>query len=193
MIRTSRNLAAAALLCAALTQSPIAAAGSDSAARESVVLGGGLVEAVDPQTREVTIRRDDDVIVSIIAGDEVRNFDQIDVGDRIQVAFYEGVLARMADPNDPGGAVTITDSERAELGDKPSGAIGQVTNIVIEFIEFNPETSIVTYRRPDGLIRLRKIHPKMQDFAASRKEGDRIEVTIEQAIAVEVTELEGSQ
>ncbi|RKZ80148.1 MAG: hypothetical protein DRQ35_02870, partial [Gammaproteobacteria bacterium] len=40
-----------------------------------------VVEAINHETREVTLRRKDDTTVSFVASEEARNLDQVTVGD----------------------------------------------------------------------------------------------------------------
>lgn len=154
--------------------------------RAAVSVGGGTVTAVRSATRTVEIRGDNGKEIEFKAGPEVQNFAQIRSGDRVEIAYFESVAASMANPNDPGGAIRLNDAERNPAGGKPGLTAVQITNAVIEVIDYNPATAIVTYRVPSGDMRMLEVHPKMRDFAAARKPGDKVEVTIEQVFLVEV-------
>src|SRR5262245_4319519 len=84
------------------------------------------VEAIDPKTRPVTLRGDEGNELSLVASDDVRNLDQVKVGDRVAVDYTESVSIQV---KPPGEAVndTRTAEDRAEPGDKPGGMIAEHT------------------------------------------------------------------
>lgn len=163
--------------------------GPTVAAREGVLLREAVVESVDLETRELVLTGQEGKRFAMTAGPEVRNLAQVRPGDRVRLGYYEAVAARVADPNDPGGAIAITGGERAELGERPGVAVASVENLVVEFVSFDPVSSIATLVLPDGKVATTRVHPKMREFAEARRPGDRIEITIEQAIAISVEAL----
>ena len=125
-IRTANTLTialAAAVLAAGCAQS------EKATPTESVVMAAGpavaistrataTVTTVDRATRAVTLRRADGSEVTIIAGEEVRNFNQIKVGDIVETEIIEA-LAIVLEP-----AVTQVRERREELSGRraPLGA-----------------------------------------------------------------------
>ncbi|MEM7239901.1 MAG: hypothetical protein AAF501_19020, partial [Pseudomonadota bacterium] len=77
----------------------------------------------------------------------------------------------------------------AEVGEKPGLVAGSESNLVVEFLSYDPDTTIATFIGPDELVHSIRVHPKMRAFAGARKPGDRIEVAVEQALAISVTSL----
>src|SRR3954462_9429493 len=57
----------------------------------SVITAEATVTAVDPATRKVTLKLNDGKTRTIIAGDEVRNFAQIKVGDIVKAKYVESI------------------------------------------------------------------------------------------------------
>ena len=77
--------------------------------------------SVDATTRDVVIQDDlSGERFSVIAGPEVRNFDQIAAGDTVTIEFFEATTLAMADPADPGTAITGVAAGRAPEGDLPA-------------------------------------------------------------------------
>ena len=90
-------------------QAPAAAksassSGSDSSSGSSMVSmtpgeAGGVIQdsftasaqvaAVDPATRQITLAADDGTKTTFVAGPEIRNFDQIRVGDTVSAKITE--------------------------------------------------------------------------------------------------------
>jgi hypothetical protein len=78
------------------------------------------VTAVDAATRLVTLRREDGNLIQVVAGDEVVNFDQIDVGDVLRVRFQDTLTASLCPPGETElGALVGALAARAEPGAKP--------------------------------------------------------------------------
>lgn len=185
-MKTTIALVLAGVLLAGCANKP-----PETAEREEIVTRTAIVQSVDLENREIVMRTDDDRVVYLVAGPEVRNLEQLAPGDRIWVDYRRSVAVRMADPNDPGRAVGVVVTEQAAEGDTPGGGVGKVVSMVVEFVSYDPKTSTVVFFGPDGLARSTRVRPEMRAFAATRKPGDRIEVTINTAVAVMVQKRQG--
>jgi hypothetical protein len=98
------------------------------------------VESVDLDTREVVLRDGDGEIIRFVAGEEVRNLAQVEVGDQVLVEHSVGLLlmAAPATGEEPMRA-DVLDVWRAELGQRPgvriehtAAAVGIVTAVDAE-------------------------------------------------------------
>ncbi|MEM7176885.1 MAG: hypothetical protein AAGD47_16095 [Pseudomonadota bacterium] len=178
---------AAALLagCAESDPGPVEAERADAITRVATV------QTVDPKTREILLTEGDGRAFVIIAGPEVRNFDQLESGDKVSTTYFEAVAVQMAASDDPGGGVTVNAAERAEEGAKPGLVAGQVSDFVVEFLDYNPESHIATFIGPNNVVQRTVVRPEMREFAAARKPGERVQVTVEQALAISVSEIAG--
>src|SRR5215510_8056643 len=92
------------------------------------------VVSIDKATRTVTLKGPKRT-VDIVAGDEVKNFDQIRVGDRVVVKYAEALTLELkktkvakADPQ--AGAVAM----RAEPGARPAGAVGREVTVLADVV-----------------------------------------------------------
>ena len=99
-----------------------------------------IVESVDLDTREVVLRDGDGEIIRFVAGEEVRNLAQVEVGDQVLVEHSVGLLlmAAPATGEEPMRA-DVLDVWRAELGQRPgvriehtAAAVGIVTAVDAE-------------------------------------------------------------
>lgn len=158
----------------------------ESAMRETLVTKTAVVEDVDLETRQLLLRTDGDMMLSLVAGPEVRNLAQLSPGDTVRFDYYEGVAVQMADPSDTGEVVGETIAGRAPEGGIPGAAAATLVSMVVEFESYDPATNIATFTTPDGVLRSVSVKPEMRDFAVSRQPGDRIEVTMAEAVAVTV-------
>jgi len=118
---------------------------ANDAGKPGVLLGSvssmvATVESVDLDTREVVLRDGDGEIIRFVAGEEVRNLAQVEVGDQVLVEHSVGLLlmAAPATGEEPMRA-DVLDVWRAELGQRPgvriehtAAAVGIVTAVDAE-------------------------------------------------------------
>jgi len=153
------------------------------------VEASATVQTVDKETREILLTDNmsgESFVVT--AGEEVKNFDQIDSGDQVKIAYSLGRAARMALPGQA-GATTTTVIGAAEPGAKPGVAIGEVTTMVLEFVAYDAGTTQATIIDPEGVQRTVTVEtPEGQEFASKLKKGDKVEVTFTEALAIVVEE-----
>lgn len=146
------------------------------------------IEAIDPRTREVSLRGPDGP-VSVVIGPEVHNFASMHVGDKVVVSYYQGIAAQLAKGDrkatDPAAAATF--GYRAHAGQRPGGGVGAsiTTTVTIEAID--SETNTVAFRRRDGSVHIIAVKsPDMVQLLHTLKPGDLVEVTYTESVAVNV-------
>ncbi|MEO1089102.1 MAG: hypothetical protein AAFX81_00595 [Pseudomonadota bacterium] len=179
LTKWSAVIAVATLAACTNTQREI-----ESASVERAVTSNAVVEAVDAQTRDVTLRTSDGRSITVEAGPEVRNFDQIDVGDTVQAVYVESVAARLAAPDDTAPTETTTVAGRAEPGEKPAAVAGVSIETIIDVLSYDPALNLLTFRTPEGVTHSLVVDPGMVDFASTLQRGDRVAITYNEAVAV---------
>lgn len=174
-----------------------AAAAQERAHVENTEEVTATVTAIEPETRLLTLRSADGNELVIEAGDQVRNFDQIEVGDRVDVSFYEALVAEVTDAppsSETGSQPVVIDSRRAPLGERPGGAVTLVQTAVVTIDAVDPDENIVKFTGPDGEPReVAVMRPEMQKFIKTLSPGDRVQVTYGEALAVAVRPSEGNE
>lgn len=155
---------------------------------ESVTLTGSIVDII-PEGRLFRVQ-DGRTSVTFRAGPQVANFDQLEVGDRITLDYFESVAVGMADPADPGTAIGEVAMGAAEIGEKPAGAALGSASTVVEFLSYDEKTNSAVLKLNDGTIERVSVPKEMQAFASARMAGDRIAVAVDRAIAIQVTPVE---
>jgi hypothetical protein len=172
---------AAALLAACTTQ--------PTATQQTLLTATATVDSVDMSSRQV--RLTDNAgggSFTVTAGPEVRNLDQLAAGDQVQVDYYDSVTLSMADPADPGLPETSVLAGRAPEGALPGGLAAASTSLVVEVVSYDPATGVARFRTPDGAMRQTTVAPELRAFASQRQPGDRVLVTLTEAMAVTITE-----
>lgn len=160
---------------------------ADVAQSEQTVELTGVVRGVDRANRRVVIQGPQRT-VQFRVSDEVRNFDQVDVGDRVTLDYRQTIAVTMADPNDPGEALSDTFAGRSPEGTRPAVAGVTITSLVVDLVSYDRASGVAVIRTPEGEEMSVLVARSMRGFASARQPGDRILVVIEEAVAVAVTE-----
>lgn len=145
-----------------------------------------VVEAIDQESRRVTLKGPRGNSYILTAGEAVRNFSQIEVGDTVMVKIIEAVDIQVfaADEVEPGSATGLV-ADRAKLGEKPGAAVVEQLVVVATIGKIDLEKSLATLQDADG-----KSHTvQVKDTEALKKVvvGDRVRITYTEAVAILVT------
>jgi hypothetical protein len=179
------SLAAAAVLVAAV---PLFAAqhegGAGLVAGDAVQLEA-TVKAVDKKTRDVTLEAETGRTVTIKAGPEVKNFDQIAVGDKVEVDYIEALAIHLEKAGGSPMAEVGAAIERALPGQKPAVAVAGTVEIKAEVVGIDKGNRTVTLKGPEGNTRTVKVDPKVERFDELAV-GDTVVVRYTEAIAIAV-------
>jgi hypothetical protein len=150
------------------------------------------VEAVDAATRAVTLQGTDGE-VTLIAGPEVRNFDQIKVGDRLAAKYYVTVTAQRGTdgPGEANGsamkAQSAASTHAPPAGAPPAGGTARTTTITVRIESVDTAAETVSFIRPDGTHRTVAAQtPEMREFLKTLTPGDDVDVTYTEAVAVDM-------
>ena len=160
--------------------------GPGTATASRVVTVTATVTAIDLPTRHVTLRRADGSTFLVVAGEEVRNLPQLNVGDTVTLTYYD-TLALELKKGGTGAPASRTDSvsgSRAELGQRPGGVATRETVIVADVIAVNPAAQTISLRGPGGRVDLPVKDPEQFKRIAV---GDQVQATFIEAAALSIT------
>ena len=146
------------------------------------------VIGVDKIGRLVTLRREDGSLFQVLAGVEVRNFDQIAAGDTLRVRFKEKLKASLRPADDSGPAVSGgAVSTRATPGSTPAAAAGYGVAVKVRIESIDRDASIVVFSLPSGeLVSHRIATPEGRKFVEGLKIGDKVQLEYSQALALAI-------
>jgi hypothetical protein len=173
-------LAPAAMLaftaCTHTQPSPFAAS-NPNAGHQKGVPGGIIVDgytditarvtAVDAANRTVTVVGENGNTTTFKCGPEVRNYDQIHVGDKLKVRLTELLSAGVADPNQRSADGSSTLVLLAPKGTMPGAAVAETEQITGTVTGIDTLRHIVSLRFPDGTLQHYAVRPDV-DIAAVR-------------------------
>ena len=154
-----------------------------AAVMETVKVTAG-VAAIDKATRTVTLKTAKGKMLDVVAGPEVKNFDQIKVGDQLVVQYAQALTLEV---KKGGGVREITQDSgavKAKPGDKPAVAGAREVTIVADVIAVDPKKMTITVKGPRG--RVVDLKVKNPEHFKVVKKGDQIEAVYVEAMAINI-------
>jgi Cu/Ag efflux protein CusF len=189
--RTLALVAAAALGVGACTYVPIAYAVAEPAQEQQQREPGGsatfgvsaaaTVKAIDPATRIVTLTSSDGEDVQVKCGKQVRNFDQLKVGDQVRAAAFARLVVTMGkdEDNADGDATSVI---RTPEGGSPGILIARTQQRTAKVEAIDPANRTVTLSGLDD--ESRKV-PIAKDVDLTKlKVGDESNVRVTRGVAI---------
>ena len=146
----------------------------------------GKVKAINKKTREVTIVGPQGNQIVLPAGDEVKNFDQIRVGDLVTLTYVQALVVELKKVENSGIRERVESESRvaAKAGEKPAGMIEKTIRVVANVVAVNPKAQTVTLR---GAKRTVEVAVKDPALLNNVKVGNQVEATYIEAVALVVT------
>ncbi|MEJ8857308.1 hypothetical protein WKW79_22220 [Variovorax robiniae] len=187
LIIASAALSAASLALAAKDKPPadgavVAATEPGKGVIAGVVDVTATVESVDKQSRHLTIKGPKGKVSSLAVGPDVRNFDQIQVGDRIRVRYAQALtLTLMKDGKQMRSKTETVDGGAAPAGERPSGVVGQKVEVTADVIGVNRKSGMVTLKGPEHEVDMRVRDPEQLKLI---KVGDQVHAVYTEAVAM---------
>lgn len=116
--------------------------------RVESMTGTVTIKSIDPATRRLVVLNDAGEAISMTAPEEIRNFDQLRVGDKITATYTLKTEFVLSAPNAPLPPDTQTlVAARAGKGERPSGTVANqivVTGAVVGIDAANHRLKIVS-------------------------------------------------
>jgi hypothetical protein len=146
----------------------------------------GKFKSVDPKTREVVIVGPNGNEFKTVLGDEVKNFNQIKVGDIVTMTHIEILVADIKKPSkvEIREQIVTEKAVRAKLGEKPAAAIERQVKIVADVTAVDDKKGTITLRGATRTLDLKVKDPKI---LKGIKVGTQVEATVTEIIAIEVS------
>jgi hypothetical protein len=191
LVKTLISTVTAAFLAAGCAQpeKPSATAipvGSSLPAAVAALEGTSVVQEVNKRTREVTLRRQDGSVMSVVVGPEVRNFNQIKVGDIVEAKAIE-LLAIAVGP----AATQVRERRettgrgdtRSALGEKPAATTQRTVEIVATVQTVDRKARTVTVK---GAVQTVTLKVGEDVDLSSLKVGDNVYVVYIESYSISV-------
>jgi Cu/Ag efflux protein CusF len=142
------------------------------------------VEALDTAKRLITLKGPEGNTFVVQAGPEVKNFDQIKVGDLVVARYIEALTLELK----PGGGQIRERTERenavaAKPGQAPGAAAGRQVTVIADVMALDAKKQTVRLRGPQRTVDLKVKDPNQFKLI---KVGDQVEATFTEAVAIAV-------
>jgi len=188
LIRPSSVLAIALVAAlSACNSTPPEPSGPVTISSDQVTLEGSITR-VDRANRMVTIRGPEGNEVDFFAGDHVRNFDRLQVGDRVALDYNSAVAVEIQ-PAGSGevGATVQQGSSTPVAGARPGGAMSRTVTIVAEVVAIDTAANTVAVKGPRGnVVTLDVVREDMRARLRTLNVGELLRLTFNEAVAVDI-------
>jgi len=144
-----------------------------------------VVEAIDHETRVVTVRKPDGEEITFTASEEARNLSQVQVGDVLVAEYVESLSIQVvADDGMGTDAAKMAAVGRAEEGAMPGVAAMDSSVVIAKVVEINLDANTFKLAGPDGVVE--EFVARNPDNLRRADVGDLVVITTTEAIAVTV-------
>jgi len=195
LLKVTRTLALALIAAAgtttALAQKPEVTGGAalksepgKATAVRAVEISAQVV-ALDKATRAVSLKTPKGDVVDIVASADVKNFDQVKVGDFLFVRYVQALTLELQKVKTGVGAPAMSEGAvKAKPGERPAVAGAREVTAIATVTAVDPKKSTITLKGPRGnVVTLDVQNP---DQFKVVKKGDQVEVTYTEALALSV-------
>ena len=184
-----------ALATAALVLLPLAASAQQPTADAISLVGPGkfagvveetvtsTVESIDKATRSVVLKRANGELLKVTAGDQIKNFDQIQVGDKVVASHTRALVLELKKSGGVRERAESSDRGSAKPGEKPAGYEAKEVKFVADVQKVDLKKQVVTLRGVDHTVKLKVKDPAQLKLI---KKGDQVEGVYAEAVAISV-------
>lgn len=146
----------------------------------------GTVSKIDQKTRTIYFQNNDGE-TKFIAGPEIKNFDQIKKGDRLNVTYELAVAIELIKTKSDGvrSKVETSSEVTAAIGEKPTRTMSNTTTIIADIVNVDRSKKLVTVKGPSGKITV--VTVKNPQLLTDVKVGEQVKVIYFDAMAASIT------
>ena len=142
------------------------------------------ITKIDPATREITLKGPKGNEIVVVAGEQVKNFAQMKVGEQVNADYLEALTLDLK----KGGGMQVGRTEDAGMksaapGSKPGAIAARQVTVVADVVDVDPARQVVTLKGPQRTVELHVRDPEQFKLVAK---GDQVQATYTEAVAVAV-------
>lgn len=153
----------------------------------------GVVETVDPGSRELLVRgsggAQSGALLSMEVSPHVQRLNEIRPGDRVAVTYYQALAAQVVSvfsgsPPPAFQAVAVRGNDTAQ---RPGGEVTRVRQGRVVITAIDPAAGTISFVGPGDVVRtVAPKNPEVRAFVRRLSVGDQVDVTYEEALAIAV-------
>jgi hypothetical protein len=157
---------------------------------ENLETMSATVTAIDVPKRMVSLRGTEGRTATFEVSPDVRNLPQVKIGDNLVVRYYQSMAAeiRAKDTSPTLNTVDKTASAAAAApGAKPGAVVGATVTTTVTVESVDKQNNTIMFSGADNLVRRVPVkRPEAQKFISTLKQGDQVEITYTEALAVSI-------
>ena len=143
------------------------------------------IEAINAKTREVTLKNEKGEVETFIVGPDMKRFDELKVGDKVNATYYESYVFQLRKP----GEASNTEEEDREWsarikGELPAAAIAKQHKTTVTVKAIDMDAPSITVTGTDGKTVTHKVEDKARLTGVNV--GDRIDITYTEALLLAI-------
>lgn len=168
---------------------PLLAACQSVEAERTITLVG-VIETVDPQSRELLLRgqagAQTGVLLTVIAGRAVQRLNQLKPGDHVTVRYYQALAAQATRPGAPGSQPFAGVAIQREAA-RPGGEVTRVRSGRVTITEVDRLGGTVTFVGPNNIPRtVTAENLETRTFILGLRVGEQVDMVYEEALAISI-------
>jgi Cu/Ag efflux protein CusF len=142
------------------------------------------VKDIDYKTRKVTLQTMDGEKHNIIAGESIKNLNQVKKGDTVVANYSEALVYEISKGGKASAPTETAMGQSARPGANPEGVVARQVTASVIISAIDRKTPAVTFKNADGDTQTFKVkHPERLEGV---KVGDRVSITYMEAFALKV-------
>jgi Cu/Ag efflux protein CusF len=143
------------------------------------------IQQIDSTSRVLTFKNEDGTEDAVYAGPEVTRFDELKVGDKVNMTYYESTVFTIRKPGDPPLSAGTSGTEITRgSGPLPGATSAKQSISTVTVKSVDPAAGVITVTTAGGRVVTRKVDDKSN--LANVKVGDQIDIVSTQALLVNV-------
>ncbi len=159
----------------------------DAAVTDTVYqLYEGTVTKIDKKTRTIYFTNNEGES-KFVAGPEIKNFDQIKKGDRLNVNYELAMAIELIKTKSDGirSKVETASETTSKSGEKPARLISNTTTIIADIVAVDRAKKLVSVKGPSGQVTT--VTVKNPQLLADVNVGEQVKVVYYDAMAASIT------
>ena len=142
------------------------------------------VTSIDKSARSLTVKNEAGEPRTIQVPADVKSFDKLKKGDKIDIDYTESLAISMLPP---GAKPSASEKSAMERTGEGKGMVGKQTTVSAEVLEVDTANNKITFKGPKGNARVVTVEdPEMQAKLPSLKPGQVVQFTYTEAVALAI-------
>jgi Cu/Ag efflux protein CusF len=172
------------LLAAMMWAATVSAHAQETVSKANVLKVSATITAIDATSRSLTLRDDMGVEDTFSVGPGVQRFNELKVGQKVNVTYYESMVFQLVKPGEKGSGTSFEASLNRAKSALPAGTVATQDKMTVTVKAIDATVPSVTVATDDGRVVTRKIEDKKN--LENLKPGDKIDITFTRALVTSV-------